>query len=135
MKHPIAFDFDGTITQRNEYPLCGEIRPGIRKCIQDLALEGYPIIIYTCRSANGYKQAEAYIMMVEYLRDYGIVYSCINSNVNPSTTFNPIKPYAAIYVDDCALGWNPEWTGYDIYNMIQERLHKGAVNTLNYKDK
>ena len=135
MKHPICFDFDGTITLNNEYPNCGKLRPGIQKCIQDLALDGYPIIIYTCRSANTYNQLEAYVMMVEYLRDNGIIYTCINSNANPSATFNPSKPFASIYVDDCALGWNPDWVGSDIYRMIMSRLFKGDVNKLEDKYK
>jgi len=130
MKHPICFDFDGTITLKNEYPNCGAMRPGIDDCIRKLALDGYPIIIYTCRDTINESAMEAYCMMVEYLRDNGIMYKCINSNANPSSNFNPIKPYAMIYVDDCALGWNNSWTGDDIYKMIIERIFNKQVNTL-----
>ena len=131
MKLPIAFDFDGTITLNNEYPNCGKLRPGIDDCIRSLALEGYPIIIYTCRDAINEASTEAYCMMIEYLRDNGIMYTCINRNASPSAAFNPYKPFAAIYVDDCALGWDDTWTGGDIYKMIMRRLFDNKVNTLN----
>lgn len=130
MKEPIAFDFDGTITLRNEYPNCGVLRPGIAQCIQKLASEGFGIIIHTCRDFKHYDQAEAYAMMLEYLRDNGIVYDCINTNVNPTIRFNPTKPYAIIYVDDCALGWNPNWTGKDIYDMIHKKIDNKHINHL-----
>jgi len=130
MKQPIAFDFDGTITLKNEYPNCGELRPGIDDCIRQLALLGHPIIIYTCRDVKTHDQLEAYNMMVQYLQEQGIVYTCINSNAQPSGRFNPTKPYAAIYVDDCALGWNPDWNGLDIYNLIMKYFNKNTINKL-----
>ena len=131
MKLPIAFDFDGTITKYNEYPNCGVLRSGIQNCIQDLTNEGYPIIIHTCRSNNTELAAEAYADMVSYLRDNGICYTTINSNAQPSATFNPLKIYAAIYVDDSALGWNPNWDGTDIYRMIKDLINTHRINTIN----
>jgi len=134
MKHPIAFDFDGTITLNNEYPNCGILRAGIDDCIRKLALDGYPIIIYTCRATTTEASTEAYCMMVEYLRDNGIMYTCINSNAIVSSKFNPHKPFAAIYVDDCALGWDDHWNGDDIYKLIMSRLFDGRVNSLDIKN-
>jgi len=126
LKHPIAFDFDGTITQENHYPNCDELRPGIVDCIHKLRDEGYPIIIHTCRDCKTHDQTEEFIMMVQYLRENCIYYDTINSNVMipyfNNATFNSHKPYAIIYVGDDALGWNPNWTGEDIYKLIKERL-------------
>ena len=118
----IAFDFDGTITKRNEYPNCGLLRNGIDKCISKLYNEGHNITIYTCRSTNTLRRLNAYNRMVEYLQLNCIMYNVINGNVNPSKDFNPIKPYWHILVDDSALGFNDDWTGKDIYNLIQERI-------------
>jgi len=88
----IAFDFDGTITKRNEYPNCGELREGIKRCINKLHKQGHSIIIFTCRSAGTIIQIYAYIEMIHYLSANDIHFDTINSNINPNKDFNPIKP-------------------------------------------
>lgn len=115
----IAFDFDGTITKQNEYPKCGLLREGIVECIRKLKEEGNYIIIFTCRDVSTNSQANAYIDMLIYLNRNCIPFDAINNNINPNTNFNPKKPYWNILVDDSALGFNKNWTGEDIYNMIK----------------
>lgn len=135
MKAPIAFDFDGTITLTNEYPRCERIRPGIADCICRLQREGHSIIIHTCRDTQTRESTQAYMMMVHYLHENGILNYVINTNVNPQRNFNPRKPWAVIYVDDCALGWNPDWTGQDIYEQIHLKLDSGHVNPVIFHSK
>jgi hypothetical protein len=135
----IAFDFDGTITKYNEYPKCGELRQYIEVCIQKLVQEGHKILIFTCRDTQHLDQLYPYIDMVEYLIKNNIPFDTINRNVNPSTYFNPIKPYWNILVEDTSLGWNNNWTGLDIYEMIQKRIKsdeviKENIRTNNYKN-
>ena len=118
----IAFDFDGTITKRNTYPTCTEIREGIKQCINKLFDEGHSIMIFTCRDAAHFTQIPAYLNMIQYLSEHGINYHIINKNVTPSISFNPTKPYWNILIDDSALGFNDDWTGEDIYNLIKKQL-------------
>lgn len=123
----IAFDFDGTITKRNEYPNCGELREGIKECIDKLIYQDKcKIIIFTCRSINTPDQCNAYVDMINYLGKNDISFHVINNNVNPSKDFNPYKPYWNILVDDSALGFNPNWTGDDIYKLIKERIKRDS---------
>lgn len=118
----IAFDFDGTITKENNYPLCLELRKGIVECINTLYDEGHYIIIFTCRDTSNKRALTAYNIMIKYLDNHNIKYHVVNRNVTPSIDFNPIKPYWDILVDDTALGFNPEWTGSDIYNLIHSKI-------------
>lgn len=118
----IAFDFDGTITKRNMYPKCGTMREGMDKCIQRLKDEGHSILIFTCRDTKRFEQFNAYAMMIDFMIENQIPFDAINGNINPSPGFNPVKPYWNILVDDTALGWNDDWTGDDIYNLIQAKL-------------
>lgn len=118
----IAFDFDGTITKYNEYPKCGELRKGIKECIDKLWLDNHYIMIFTCRSTNTLEQLEAYTNMINYLKDNKIKHHIVNANINPNRHFNPYKPYWNILIDDSALGFNDDWTGEDIYNLINKKL-------------
>lgn len=118
----IAFDFDGTITKHNTYPTCEQLREGIVNCIRQLCVDGHYIIIFTCRDTSTQEQLDAYNTMVNYLRNNKIPYHVINKNVKPNRDFNPTKPYWNILVDDSALGFNPDWTGEDIYNLINKQL-------------
>lgn len=131
----IAFDFDGTITRYNEYPKCGELRPGIQECINDLYRAGHKIIIFTCRDVQHVSQLEAYIDMVNYLRKNHIQFTIINRNANPVAQFNPIKPYWNILVDDSALGFDENWTGSDIYKLIQAKMETDKLNKENDRTK
>ena len=126
----IAFDFDGTITKRNKYPECDIPREGIVECIDKLTAEGHKILIFTCRSVNTTKQALAYYKMLEYLHENEILFDVVNANVDPKIGFNPIKPYWHILVDDSALGWNNDWTGEDIYNMVIKKLNEPSVKQI-----
>lgn len=118
----IAFDFDGTITVDNMYPFIGKLRENIGYCISRLAAEGHKIIIFTCRDTQTRQATKAYNDMLNFLDDNVIPYHTINSNVTPNWNFNPRKVYADVYVDDRALGWDPNWTGMDIYDLIRSTL-------------
>jgi len=126
----LAFDFDGTITKENLYPHCGQYREGIVDCINALSDEGHFIIIYSCRATNNVAAFNAYHKMINSLENNGVQYDTINTNINPSTIFNPVKPYWDLLIDDTALGFNPDWTGEDIYNLIQERIKNKQINKL-----
>jgi len=118
----IAFDFDGTITLKNEYPKCGNIRPGIAECIERLKVDGHQIIIFTCRSVGKPNAFRAYSAMLDYLEFYRIPYDIINDNLQRFDGVDSRKPFWDVLVDDSSLGFKFDWDGYDIYDKIIEKL-------------
>lgn len=131
-KLPISFDFDGTITELNNYPFCNTLRFGVVECINTLFGLGYPIIIHTCRCTGTPIQNDAFIRMVNFLNTQGIIYTTINRNAVSFDINGPHdKPYAVLYIDDATLGFNKSITGYRLFiNIIKyiENLKKKYKN-------
>lgn len=113
----IAIDFDGTITERNEYPACGSLRRGAAKVINLLYADGHTIIIWTCR--KGAELADA----VGYMAMHGIPYHYINENppeMIAAHDGDTRKIVADVYVDDKQVGGLPAWD--EIYNLIMLKV-------------
>jgi hypothetical protein len=88
----IAIDFDGTITQRNEYPNIGEIRPYAAEVIKVFQKRGYFCYLWTCRHGKDLYAAE------DFLKENGIQMDAYNKG--PST--GSPKLIANVYIDDAA---------------------------------
>ena len=111
----IAIDFDGTIVE-DKFPLVGEMKPGAKKAINDLYLDGYTIIIWSCRT--GVKKARA----IEWLVMNGIRFHQFNKscpiNVAKYGGKDTRKVFANLYIDDRMLYELPHWDV--IYKMVRE---------------
>lgn len=115
MGRPIAIDFDGTITIKNEYPHIGEIRPYAASVIKALQDRGYYCYLWTCR--NGKELFEA----AQWLKSKNIVMDAYNKG--PST--GSPKLIASVYIDDSAYpnNGNIDWLSVaDYFDIPREDL-------------
>lgn len=112
----IAIDFDGTIVH-DKYPEIGAAREGAVETIKKLRLEGYQLVLYTCRT--GLHLARA----VAWCAEQGIKFSAINDNVRSNIALygdNPRKISADIYIDDRMAADLPHWE--ELYEIVHHRL-------------
>jgi len=123
----IAFDFDGTITERNEYPKIGTLRQGMDECINTLYEHGAEIIIWTCRALHPENEEvhnTCYLEMLGFLAHHGIKYHQINKNTIPLGTNPGPKIYACLYVDDKGLYFNKNCNGASLWCDIIDHFKK-----------
>ena len=70
----IAIDYDGTCTKENTFPNVGELRDGLKLCIDELQKNGNTVILWTCRHDESLKEA------IKLLNDNGIYFDYYNEN-------------------------------------------------------
>lgn len=100
----IAFDFDGTLTVGDTYPVIQRLRPFAKEITNFIHECGMTIIIWTTRDCNGAN--DDITAMIDCLNDGGIYYDDINSVIKYSPwSYESRKIYAHMYVDDKAYGW------------------------------
>ena len=92
VKGCISVDFDGTITDRNEFPKIGNLRPYAKEVIQKLQDKGYFVYLWTCRHADTLEDAK------NFLEENGIKLNGYNEG--PWT--GSLKLIADVYIDDMA---------------------------------
>ena len=112
----IAVDFDGTIVKDN-YPGIGEAMPGAVEVLKKLRKEGYPLVLWTCRTGKHLAQA------VAWCAERGIRFDTINGNLRSNIQKygdDTRKVSASLYIDDRGLEPLPHWD--DIYEIVHERL-------------
>lgn len=75
MKHKaiLLIDFDDTVVD-SKYPRIIGLKPKVKEIINKLYLEGFYIIINTCRTGD------QELKVIQYLRDVGILFHRINTN-------------------------------------------------------
>ena len=113
-KYVIAIDFDDTITEPSPFPYMGKIRPEAKRYIRQLYMDGYLLILWTCRCDKYLEEA------IEALQDEGILqyFTYINED---GLNRNANKVVADFYIDDRSyLGDKLEWE--PIYKYITENL-------------
>lgn len=104
----IGFDFDGTLTEKNEFPKIGKPnKQMIKLCkrAQDLGIE---TILWTCRVEKELEEA------IEFCEFHELKFSAINNNA-PSNVEEfkhiykeqPRKVYCDYYIDDKNIGYYP----------------------------
>ena len=91
MHRPIlAVDFDGTITQDNDYPNLGPLKKNCTEVLQRLNKWGCIIILWTCRNSQYLDDAVNYCQINRIPIDY------VNENY-PELTFRPHPKIFANY--------------------------------------
>lgn len=102
----IGFDFDGTLTQKNEFPNIGEPNEQMIKLCkraQDLGIE---TVLWTCRVEKELQLA------VDFCEKHGLKFSAINENAPSNIEMyknmykeQPRKIYCDYYIDDRSIGY------------------------------
>lgn len=107
----LAIDFDNTIVN-NEFPEIGDLKLYAREVINQLAKEGYYIIIWTCRGSFELNEVR------HWLTHNDIHFDKINENAPYEMVgFTPHpKIYADVYIDDRNIGGVPKWP--EIYEIL-----------------
>ena len=89
----LAVDFDGTLTESNEYPNIGQPNLVLLNSLIKAKKNGdIKIILWTCRIGPELDQA------VKWCNKMGLELDAINENIIDFKTSNKI--YADIYIDD-----------------------------------
>ena len=100
----IAVDFDGTCCVHN-YPEIGEENPYAIQTMKSLIENGYKIFLWTMRGHAkdiiNDAQRDTLQEALDWLKERGIY---IKGNISPAQFSTSPKQYAAIYIDDAALG-------------------------------
>lgn len=100
----IAVDFDGTCCIHN-YPEIGEENPYAIQTMKSLIENGYKIFLWTMRGHAkdiiNDAQRDTLQEALDWLKERGIY---IKGNISPAQFSTSPKQYAAIYIDDAALG-------------------------------
>lgn len=104
-KRIVAIDFDGTITETNEFPNIGKARKDASFYINKWKKEGFIIIIWTCRS-----EPDDLNNVRNFLLNNNIPYDYINENYEEMD----FKPYPKIFynylLDDRTI---PRFPGFE----------------------
>lgn len=124
----LSFDFDGTINNADaQFPDPGTEKKDSLKYLNKLYLEGFYIIIWSCRSGLHQLVGE------KWLSDHGYMIDKFNeSRPAEKLQFNgedTRKIWATVYVDDRNLEWKingmPSWE--EIYHMCQKLKPENCV--------
>jgi hypothetical protein len=130
----IAVDFDGTLASGNNFPDIGEPNPGARETLEYFKSLGYHILIWSCRTCHWHYDTFGgdptqytleripVLKMIEWLHAHKIPYDAIDDGSKG-------KPTADVYIDDKAVQYIPEETGWeDVRKEVDERRKKGPAN-------
>ena len=106
----IAVDYDGTCTTKNNFPNVGEIRDGLKYCVDRLKENGNILILWTCRHDEKLEEAKNHLIKNGIEFDY--------YNENPSFLIEKYgdcrKMGADFFIDDKNLFCN-EINWFDIF--------------------
>lgn len=99
MRKPIiAVDFDGTITQKSDFPfICSNPNTNVISFLKNAKKYGAIIILWTCRENKYLDEA------LEYCKQYNIPIDLVNENAD-YVDINSRKIYADYYLDDKSSG-------------------------------
>lgn len=111
----IAIDFDGCMVDE-AFPEVGKLKDGARKTIADLYDAGYELILWTCRTNDGFTDGTGkrhdgtYLQhATAFLRTEGLMkyFRRVNDNIDFRNTSK--KVYAHCYIDDRNIGGFVGW--------------------------
>jgi len=104
MKMPVlAVDFDGTITDKNEFPEANKLKKDCKDVLNRLHDKGCIIILWTCRTGDTLDKATMYCKDNEIPIDY------VNKNIPQIKGFAEPKIFANEYIDDANIGGFIGW--------------------------
>lgn len=100
-----AIDFDGTIKPTTESNRYGPPDQECREVLQDLKMDGWKLVLWTCRAGRNLKAA------LNYLERHGLLelFDAINDNIHPMRYKTSQKIVATVYIDDRVIGGFPGW--------------------------
>lgn len=122
----LSVDFDGTIVEE-AYPKIGKLRENAKQALDILYLEGFTIIINSCRT--GKFEGEAY----QFLQDNNIRFHYFNCNIPELISefgMDCRKISADLYIDDKCLTGLPSWE--KIYDLIHEKYTEKMARRFQY---
>lgn len=93
----IAVDFDGYLTDEDNYPDIKSCRYDRIAKLKDLRSKGNKLILWTCRSGIYLEEA------VNFCKNFGLEFDAVNDNLEDSIEKyknNCRKIFADIYLDD-----------------------------------
>jgi len=107
----VGCDFDGTVTETNEFPRIGKLRPGIKELLLRIKAAGHDVVLTTCRNGSYLTSA------IRFIEQNG--FGCVFSAYNAQSRFAPPglsgKVYAHFLLDDSATPGEFDvgaWEGY-----------------------
>ena len=116
----LAIDFDGTIRKAKRATEKGfELMPHCKEVLEQLWLEGFRMILWTCRSPAMIEDVVIFLKRHDILQ----YFECINENVIDIVWWNTRKIYADRYIDDLNLQGFPGWMA--TYGILHKEFKEG----------
>jgi len=123
----LLVDFDETISEKGHFPIPGVPIKDSLEYLNKLYLEGYYLIIWTCRNSINQLLAE------KWLLDHGYMFDKINEpRPDELLLFDgkgTRKIWSHCYIGDDSLSWKvngmPSWK--EIYDMVQQLVPKDCI--------
>lgn len=132
----IGFDFDGTLTEKSEFPKIGKPDLDMILLCKRAQKLGIETILWTCRVEKQLEEA------LEFCNDYGLEFSAINecapSNIKEFESVYKEKPrkiYCDYYIDDKNIGYCRECTIENLERILNEYEMEVMMNDLFNKSK
>lgn len=123
----IGIDFDGTITEKNEYPKIGRIAPHCIEVIKKWQKQGHQCFLWTCRVGKLLEDAKDTLEKRGLVLD-GYNQSPMDGKVEVGEI--PRKAYADIYIDDRSF---PQCENYKIdWLDIDKRLQSWKNDNIGF---
>lgn len=133
----IATDFDGTLVE-HRFPEIGEELPFAIKTLKKLQEKGHKVFLWTMRGhpdlsrfPHVHKDTGKFIVQdtlqeaLDWCRERGLVFDGVNESPAQFSTSN--KQYAALYIDDAALGCPVNQNGVDWKEVINQLFKRGLL--------
>lgn len=114
----LAIDFDGTLTEKSEYPVTGKINEEAIECCKLLQKTfDAKLILWTCREGAELQEA------VDLCKKHGLYFDAINDNIRYNNmNVNSRKVYADFYIDDKSTGLSLNWR--ELIEEVKRRANK-----------
>lgn len=94
----VALDFDGTLTDGDNWPVCGKENPHAIEVVKRFRKDGCKIVLNTCRRGKPLEEA------VEWMKQKGITPDAVNDNPWGRAIYGDDTPgnkvFADVYIDD-----------------------------------
>ena len=119
----LAIDYDGTIRKAKRATEEGnELMPHCKEVLEQLWLEGFRMILWTCRSPDMLEDVIIFLKKHDILK----YFECINENVIDIVWWNTRKVFADKYIDDLNLQGFPGWM--ETYKILHKEFKEGKGN-------
>lgn len=139
-----AVDFDGTLVQ-HKFPEIGEELPFAIRTLKKLQEKGHKVFLWTMRGHPNYKmfghtvhledgkdsgkviEQDTLQEALDWCKERGLEFDGVNRSPAQFSTSN--KQYAALYIDDAALGCPKNQYGVDWVKVVEYLRDAGILTT------